>query len=261
MYLIEQTALSCCLLLAIGFSAGMRRCSVLRLMGVSVVVAMLCAWMVNRPSLVRAGVLLLCAVCAPLLAWPGVPARLRRRMIAAGCFLSLGITGLFRLIHPFALPAGLVILLSCLLLAAAPRLLPRPEDAPRLATVDIRHGAHHLTLTALIDSGNLLRDGITGLPVVVVSRRAAERLVQLPRGGRLTYPFRLLTVRTISGTAMMTVFHPDSVCVQTPRGWQRVETLLGVSPEGYDGFQALVPACLIRPDEICIQPGMTKPEF
>ena len=93
-----------------------------------------------------------------------------------------------------------------------------------------------------------LRDTVTGLPVIVISQRAAQRLVQLPPKGKVVYPFRLLTVRTISGTAMMTVFHPDSVCLLLPEGWTRVETLLGVSPEGYDGFQALVPACLMTND-------------
>ena len=130
--------------------------------------------------------------------------------------------------------------------------LPKAAQIPSLATVDIRHGPHHLTLTALIDSGNLLRDQVTGLPVIVISRRAAQRLVQLPQTGTLTYPFRLLTVRTISGTAMMTVFHPDSVCLLLSGGWTRVDTLLGVSPDGYDGFQALVPACLMTTGDLAM---------
>ena len=44
---------------------------------------------------------------------------------------------------------------------------------------------------------------------------------------------------------MMIIFHPDSVCLLQNDGWTRVETLLGVSPEGYDGFQALVPSSLM----------------
>ncbi len=217
----------------------------MRLLAVSAGTAVLSAWMTNAPSLLRAAVLLLCAVGAPLMAWPGVPKRLRGRMIAAGCFLSLGLTGMMRLMQPFALPAAVLVALGCGLLRVVPLLTPKPDEMPRLATVDVRHGPHYLTLTALIDSGNLLRDSVTGLPVIVISRRAAQRLVQLPPEGKLTYPFRLLSVRTVSGTGMMIVFHPDSVCVQTPDGWRRVETLLGVSPEGYDGFQALVPVCLV----------------
>lgn len=248
LYLIEQTSLTCCLLLAIGLSAGLRRKAPLRLWAVSACVAILSAWMVGAPALLRATMLLVCAVCAPLLAWPGVPKRIWGRMIASGCFLSLGVTGVMRFAAPFGLPAALLVLIVCLLLRAVPIVLPKPEEAPRLATVDVRHGPHHLTLTALIDSGNLLRDSVTGLPVIVISRRAAMRLVQLPQEGKLTYPFRLLTVRTVSGTGVMTVFHPDSVCLLMPSGWTRVETLLGVSPEGYDGFQALVPASLMTSD-------------
>ena len=247
LYILEQTSLTCCLLLAIGLSAGLRRKSPLRLMSASLAVAILSVCMVNAPVLLRACTLLSCAVTAPVLAWPGSPKRIWGRMIASGCFLSLGLAGMMRFLQPFGWPAALLVLLGCLLLRSIPLILPKPEEAPRLATVDIRHGAHHLTLTALIDSGNLLRDGVTGLPVIVISRRAAMRLVQLPGDGKLTYPFRLLTVRTVSGTGVMTIFHPDSVCLLLPEGWTRVETLLGVSPEGYDGFQALVPASLMQP--------------
>lgn len=246
LYILEQTSLTCCLMLAIGLSAGLRRKSAWRLGGVSLGVGCLCAAMVNAPVLLRVSTLLLCAVCAPLLAWPSVPQRIWGRMIAAGCFLSLGMTGVMRFLHPFGLPGALAVLLCCLLLRAVPLVMPKPGEVPRLATVDIYQGAHHLTLTALIDSGNLLRDSVTGLPVIVISRRAAMRLVQLPAEGRMDYPFRLMTVRTISGTSLMTIFHPDSVYLLLPEGWTRVETLLGVSPEGYDGFQALVPASLMH---------------
>ena len=247
LYILEQTSLTSCLLLAIGLSAGMRRKSPVRLCMTSLGVACLSAAMVNAPPILRAMALLLCAASAPLLSWPGAPKRIWGRMITAGCFLSLGMTGMMRFAAPFGWPSALLVLLGCLLLRAIPIILPKPEESPRLATVDVRHGPHHLTLTALIDSGNLLRDAVTGLPVIVISRRAAMRLVQLPPEGRLTYPFRLLAVRTISGTTMMTVFHPDSGCLLRPEGWTRVETLLGVSPEGYDGFQALVPASLMHP--------------
>ncbi len=258
LYILEQTSLTCCLMLAIGLSAGLRQKSAWRLGGVSLGVGCLCTAMVNAPALLRAATLLVCAVSAPLLAWPGAPKRIRGRMITAGCFLSLGMAGMMRFLYPFGWPCALLVLLCCLLLRAVPIVVPKPEEAPRLATVDIRHGPHHLTLTALIDSGNLLRDSVTGLPVIVISRRAAMRLVQLPIKGRTTYPFRLLMVRTVSGTSMMTIFHPDSVCLLLPTGWVRVETLLGVSPEGYDGFQALVPASLMSAGGVVSAVPMTQ---
>lgn len=246
LYIFEQMSMTCCLLLTIGFSAGLRRKAPVRLLLVSAAASLLSMGLAEAPGGFRAASLLCCAVGCPLLAWPGAPSRIWPRMIASGCFLSMGITGVMRFMAPFGWPTALVVLMVCGLLQAVPVVLPKPEEIPRLATVDIRHGAHHLTLTALIDSGNLLRDGVTGLSVIIISRRAAQRLVQLPQQGSLTYPFRLLTVRTVSGTAMMTVFHPDSVYLLKRDGWQRTEALLGVSPEGYDGFQALVPASLMQ---------------
>lgn len=248
LYILYQTSLTGCLLMCIGLSAGLRRRSPGRLGVVSLAVSVLSAWMTNATPLLRGLLLLLCAASAPILAWPGAPKRIWMRMIAIGCFLSLGLTGAMRFAAPFGLPSVLMVLGLCMLLRAVPAILPKPETAPRLATVDVRHGAHHLTLTGLIDSGNLLRDPVTGLPVIVISRRAAMRLIQLPEQGKMVYPFRLITVRTVSGMGMMTVFHPDSVCLLTEHGWQRVETLLGLSPEGYDGFQALVPAGLMSND-------------
>ena len=248
LYILYQTSLTGCLLMCIGLCTGLRRKSPVRLMAVSVIVAILSAWMASALPWLRAITLLLCAACAPVLAWPGAPRRIWMRMIASGCFLSLGMAGIMRFASPFGLPAAVIVLVVCLLLRAVPVMLPKPEEAPALATVDVRHGAHHLTLTALIDSGNLLRDPATGLPVIIISRRAAMRLTQLPGEGKAAYPFRLLTVRTVNGSGTMIVFHPDSVCLLKDGAWVRTEALLGVSPEGYDGFQALVPASLMRRD-------------
>ena len=248
LYILYQTSLTGCLLIGIGLCAGLRKKSPLRLMLVSLGTALMCVWMTSAPAWLRAVTLMVCAGITPILAWPGAPKRIWLRMIATGCFLSLGLTGVMRFAVPFGLPAILIVTAVCLLLRYAPSVLPKPEEAPALATLDIRHGAHHLTLTALIDSGNLLRDPVTGLPVIIISRRAAMRLIQLPGEGKVTYPFRLLTVRTVNGSGMMIVFHPDSVYLLKSGLWVRTEALLGVSPDGYDGFQALVPASLMLRD-------------
>ena len=245
LYILYQASLTGCLLMCIGLCAGLRRKSPLRLAVTALGTALISVWMVSAEPWLRAVSLLLCAGSTPILAWPGAPKRIWTRMIATGCFLALGMAGVMRFAAPFGLPAAVIVLAVCLLLRYTPAMLPRPEEASALATVDVRHGTHHLTLTALIDSGNLLRDPVTNLPVIVISRRAAMRLVQLPGKGRIVYPFRLLTVRTVNGDGMMTVFHPDSVYLLKKGGWVRVEALLGVSPEGYDGFQALVPAGLM----------------
>ena len=248
LYILYQTSLTACLLMCIGLCAGLRRKSPVRLTLVSLGTALLGVGMASALPWVRAAALLICAGVAPVLAWPGAPRRIWKRMIATGCFLSLGMAGLLRFAAPLGLPAAVIVLIVCLLLRITPVILPKPEETSAFATVDVRHGTHRLTLTALIDSGNLLRDPVTGLPVIVISRRAAMRLIQLPGEGKVVYPFRLITVRTVNGTGLMTVFHPDCVFLLKSGAWVRAETLLGVSPEGYDGFQALVPSCLMAND-------------
>ncbi|MBQ8201889.1 MAG: sigma-E processing peptidase SpoIIGA [Clostridia bacterium] len=246
LYLLEQICCSLCLLLALGVSAGLTRRSPFRLFFTALLTSMLSLSAQQFPSpWIRLVLLLPVMLIAPLLAWPGAPRRLRGRMTALSAMLSLWLTGLMRLLSSFTVPGALLLLSGCAALSAAPVAISRTADVPRCATVALRHGNARLTLTALIDSGNLLRDVITGLPVIVISRRAAARLVTLPKSGELLPGMRFIPVRTISGTAMMTIFRPDSVCILKGRSPQPVRALIGLSPDAYDGFQALVPSCLI----------------
>ena len=99
-----------------------------------------------------------------------------------------------------------------------------------------------------MDSGNLLRDPVTGLPVIVMSRKAASQLVPLPEEDNLPPGMRLISVRTVAGPSLMAVFRPEQVRVLLPGGWRSARAIVGLSPDGYEGFQALLPASLL-PDE------------
>lgn len=245
LYLIEQALCSCCLLCAIGLCAGVRRPCLWR---IALISAFLSAGTLAAQSLnVLARMLLLLPVTAfsPLLAYPDVPRRLHLRMAAAGIALSIWLTGVMRLISPLMLPGTLQLLLGCALLAFFAHISSRTTAPPRCISVELRLGLRQTALTALVDSGNLLRDAVTGLPVIVISRRAASRLMALPSGDALLPGMRLMNVRTISGTALMTILRPDSVRILTGGEWQEAQALIGLSPDGYDGFQALVPACLV----------------
>ena len=106
------------------------------------------------------------------------------------------------------------------------------------------HQGHIVTLTALVDTGNLLRDPLTGLPVIVVSRQAARKLTSLPAPGQLLPGMRLISVRTAAGSALMAIFRPQRVRVLSGQTWREVRAMVGLSPDGYEGAQALLPACL-----------------
>lgn len=244
LYLIEQTLCSMCLLLAIGRSAGLTRLHLPRLTAAAFIVGGLCLAGIALPSPLRLLMITAATCLAPVAAWPGIPRRLLPRMLALGCFLSLWAAGTLRLGAELSLPGMAAMLLCCCALTASPAYVRRAACPPSCATLDIRCGRDRLTLTALVDTGNLLRDTVTGLPVTIISRRAAAKLTALPPPGGLSPGMRLIPVRTVTGTALMTVFRPDRVRIQQGNIWLEVHTLIGLAPEGYEGFQALMPASL-----------------
>ena len=149
--------------------------------------------------------------------------------------LSFLCAGMMRALSAFLLPPLLPLSAAFLLVFPA---LDRRLPAASYASVSIGVSGQHVRLTALVDSGNLLRDPLTALPIIVCSRRALMPLD--PAHRRL----RLLSVRTAAGSALMPVFRPDSIRLLCGNKWQNISALIGIAPEEYDGFQALVPSSL-----------------
>ena len=170
-----------------------------------------------------------------------------RRVRASGTYLLLNLLleGCLRTLYSLGLPA----LPAMLLASVGALLLPgmgqrmRPLPATR---VEVRWRGRSVCLSALVDSGNLLRDGVTGLPVVVCSQQALSPLLPRMCPGMLPEGFRYLSVRTAAGGALMPCFHPESVRLLGNGGWTAVEAVVGLTVDGYSDFQALVPACLTR---------------
>lgn len=245
LYLAQQLMCGICLLTALGQTAGLTRRSMPRLVVTALLTALgtLVSARVGQAWL-RALMLLPVLLAAPVAAWPGVPRRFRWQMALTHGVLGLTLAGWARLTQGFGVWRALVLPLACALLCAATPLTRRMSHA-RCVTVEIRHNGHRLSLTALIDSGNLLRDPVTNLPVIVISRRAASRLTMLPKQGHLAPGMRLLSVRTIAGTTLMAVFRPSAVFLEEHGAWRAVNAIIGLSPDGYEGFQALVPSSLM----------------
>jgi len=245
LYLTQQTLCALCMLIAAGRTAGGMHPAPHR----AAIAAVLCggAAMIAAlfPSRWLRAAMLLCTAAAPLLAC-APPRRRRLRIMATALCITLGQAGVARLLDGFDVPAFLLPLLcggATLLVPCASAL-----SAPPCAGVEVTLTAT-LRLTALVDTGNLLRDPLTHLPVIVVSRRIAARLTDLPAPGELRPGMRLISVRTAAGRALMTVVRPQSVRILQHGGWREARALIGISPDGYDGFSALLPACLIRQAE------------
>lgn len=242
LFLFQQTLSSFFLLWSAALSAGLtsRPLRALTCAGLPALLTMLAP---PLPSLVRLALLPLTALL-PLAAFPEAPRSMRLRLAALGLVLPMALTGLMRLISPLGLPGTLLLMGGCALLLCFSRALSACGSVPRCTGVEIRMGGRRTSLTALVDSGNLLRDAFTGLPVIVISRRAASRLMTLPPEGSLLPGMRLMRVRTVSGVTLMTVLRPDSVRIHQGRRWEEAHALIGLSPLGYEGFQALLPASL-----------------
>lgn len=248
LYLMQQSGVGTLLLLCIGLSAGMPRRFPWRALALSLPLALMTMAAQTLPALLRL-LMLPAAALTPLAAWPDAPRHLKLRMALLGLLMPLTLTGLLRLFASTRLPGPAVMLLGCgslLLIARAER---RAPPTAQCACIEVSVGLRRATLSALVDSGNLLRDGVTGLPVIVISRRAAARIIRLPREGTLLPGMRLMPVRTVSGTALMTILHPDALRIRTGGAWQSASAVIGLSPGGGEGFQALVPASLLPATE------------
>ena len=99
------------------------------------------------------------------------------------------------------------------------------------------------SLPVLRDSGNRLRDGLTGQPVIVAPESALLRLIPcgvrpaniatLPRG------WRLLPIRTAAGNGLVMCFRPDAAMLVRNGKAKRLDVTIALS--SFEERAALVP--------------------
>lgn len=241
LYLLQQSFSAASLLFTLGLCLGLRRLHPLRLAATSLLCGLASLLGAAGAGLMRITALALVTLLAPVAALHGLPRA--RRISAALCSLGLTLVmaGCGRLMHSFGLARTPLILGQAAALPAVVRLMPSTAGGSCI-TLEITHGRRRIALTALVDSGNLLRDPLTRLPVIVISRKAAAQLI--PGLQEFSPGMRLISVRTVASTALMPIFRPDGVRLCLPQGWHTAQAVIGLSPDGYSGFQALVPQSL-----------------
>lgn len=165
--------------------------------------------------------------------------------ICAAFLLGGGATLLTRLGQSPAVSMSLSALTALLLWTLAMLL---PSALCEVKQLELCYNGQSVILPAMLDSGNLLKDPFTGLPVMVVSLRALAPLFpddpdlcgleDLPMG------FRLLSVRTASGRTLLPLFRPDACRVYVNGHMREARAMVAVSAE-YGGVQALVPLAAV----------------
>ena len=121
--------------------------------------------------------------------------------------------------------------------------------APQQYRFHLRIHGMDFAMPALADSGNGLREPFTGKPVVVCTESALGEWLQSHRDTLTACSgcnaFRLLTVKTVSGTALLPAFQPDAAYLETADTHKRsnLDIMVAITKEQ---TPAIVPTCCIR---------------
>ena len=130
------------------------------------------------------------------------------------------------------------------------------------AQIEIRMAEQSVTVQGFCDSGNLLRDAVSGKSVIVLDLTVARhlmpelhRLSDLSRSdalpslpSHLAARARLIPTQTANAESLMPAFRPDSIVIYTEKQRRSVEALIGFA----DLSHAPPPCHAILPPELIL---------
>ena len=235
--------------------------------GVYAVVALFLALPRFAALLLDAGVCVL--MCTILFAVRGVPLRFLAIACAvyAGVSMAMGgmMTALFNLLNRTGLPldalegeqddisAWMFALLAAVSAVAGLRggKLLRKSASRRFARLSITVDGRTAEMQALVDSGNMCRDPISGRPVIFIEPRQARVLIGDREAGTLSPEtsrrFRLIPTETIDGKRMQTAYLPDKITITDAGGTHEIDALFAPAAtlSGAGVYQAIVASELV----------------
>lgn len=119
------------------------------------------------------------------------------------------------------------------------------EGSCQEAEVTVRLGGAERTLCCMIDSGNLLREPISGRPVIVTSKRALAGMLpeKFPENAG-NVRLRAIPVHAVTGSALLYGFLPDLLLVNG----EETDAVIAVREgEGdFNGYDGIVPVVLVK---------------
>lgn len=225
-------------------------------------------WRMSPMGAVAADVGVCLVMCVLLFYERGVPLR----FLALSCAIFVGVsmamggmmTALFNLLNRAGFPVremgeerdGI----SAWLFAAAAGIstvmglrggkLLRRSAARRFARLSITLGERTVEVQALIDSGNLCRDPISGKPVVFLDPMRARSLLgtaqRVTDSPELARRFRLIPVETVNGKQLQSAYLPDRMTLTDGGGTHEIDALFAPAETlaGAGVYGAIVPSSL-----------------
>lgn len=188
--------------------------------------------------------------------WRGVPFFLR--ILACFYLVSFAFAGFMLCLWYFISPQGLMIknsvvyfdvsplflfgatIISYLMIRLIHRLTGRQEAQALNCAITVERGEKILQTTALVDTGNSLREPFTGYPVVIVEEALIKEL--MPACDEKTV-LRLIPCTTVSGKSLMPAFRPDKLTVAVQKKKVEVENVyiaISRAPLSSGEFGALI---------------------
>ena len=117
----------------------------------------------------------------------------------------------------------------------------------------VRNAGSSAELSAIADSGNFLRDFLTGRPVILCREEAIRALlpdnVAAYLGGDTNdmSGIRLIPMNTASGSGLAAAFLPDSITAELDGTSKRLDALIAASPSlKNEDFDALISTKLLK---------------
>ena len=118
------------------------------------------------------------------------------------------------------------------------------SSGKRSADVTVTAAGTSVSFAALCDSGCLLTEPISGMPVIVVSEAALGTLAELLAADDTPLRLRMIPAEGIGGHRLLRGFVPDTVTVNG----RTVSAVIACNPTGndYGGFAGIVPSKIVR---------------
>lgn len=116
------------------------------------------------------------------------------------------------------------------------------------AELKIYIGEEKISVRMLCDSGNLVTEPFSSLPVIVISAASLPPPYDMPESDLFPLPIRAIPFATSAGKSCFLGFRPDKIEIIRPaRRPKRVDAFIGIDTEerNYSGYDGLVPTSIL----------------
>ncbi len=114
--------------------------------------------------------------------------------------------------------------------------------------IEVLFGSHRVNCDLLVDSGNLVTEPFSALPVVILSSKVLPEELRAPDPENSPVPLRAIPVRTQTGLGLLYGFLPDSVTLCPPfEKKKKVDAIIGIDTTcgEFGGKDGLLPSSLL----------------